>query len=209
MLNLSFKSFSIPSKTILTKRKDNISLCSILFSAYSVEVKKSEFKIPAFNQLFIWFLNVLVVLSFFSKYSCEISLKQFFIPVLKKYLGDPWICLVTIHFASAIEYPGLNPYEFESNLASHSGSNASFNNVCLALSFIVDIPNKPFKLPFGTQRIESALPSNRRIRTNSILSKSLRVNLPSTPRIFFSRLSCVTLRIATSFAASLFTRVFW
>ena len=40
-------------KTILTKRKDNISLCSILFSAYSVEVKKSEFKIPAFNQLFI------------------------------------------------------------------------------------------------------------------------------------------------------------
>lgn len=77
----------------------------------------------------------------------------------------------------------------------HSGSNASFINICLARSSIVGIPNGrnlPLLLGIKTRRILDAFPSNLNLLANFNRYAKSSVAIPSTPAVTF--LYCLDLQ---------------
>ncbi len=106
----------------------------------------------------------------------------------RTYLGFPEITILIASIASCVERPGRNPCEFDSNLASHSGSSASLISACFALSSIVGIPNGRFSFfpGFGIQTLLVALdlPSIFNFRASLTLWLLFSDFIPSTPAVF-------------------------
>jgi hypothetical protein len=92
-----------------------------------------------------------------------------------------------------VEYPGLNPKEFGSNLASHSGSSASKRRYCRIRSSIVGIPKYlivPSDFGIGTLLKGEALPSKIIFDLAKLsLSVGDKKVLPSTPGVILPWLS--------------------
>src|SRR6516165_2177802 len=102
--------------------------------------------------------------------------------------------------ASWVLRPGRNPYDRDSNRASHSGSNALTVSACSARSAITGIPRpRRFPLPFGmntrlTGRGLHASVSRCSQAAISAFSPPASTTLPSTPAVLRPALSSVTRR---------------
>ena len=116
-----------------------------------------------------------------------------------------WLMLAWMaSMASWHERPGRKPSLCGSNVASHAGSHASFANPCAALSYMTGMPRGRCSVVPGvgihTRRTGVAF----RCSVSSWASLNrwggVRDFTPSTPAVFFPRVSCVTRRVANSFA---------
>src|SRR5664279_4965520 len=104
---------------------------------------------PAFNHLWRIFLSIGI---FSINHSWLILSKQPLMSPSSTHIADLFSDSNVKHcpIASCVALSGLNPYEFQSALVSEMGSRAKRCNACIALSFIVGIPNgRTFPLLFG------------------------------------------------------------
>jgi len=106
----------------------------------------------------------------------------------------------TACIASWQERPGLNPYDRDSNRASHSGSSAPAVRACNALSAITGMPSpRRFPPAFGMKTrltglgLHEVAPSWSQ-KTSSAFSQPPRTMRPSTPAVLRPALTSVTRR---------------